>query len=83
MVRWIAELIRQGNVYLAELWGFYEGLKYVRRLKFHYAELHIDSMIVVRTIIWEFERVFFSGEDSSANCFGLKVVVKYSYREAN
>jgi hypothetical protein len=50
---------------------------------FHYAELHIVSMIVVRTIIWEFERVFFSGEDSSANCFGLKVVVKYSYREAN
>ncbi|PNY15890.1 histone H2A [Trifolium pratense] len=45
-----AKFIDQGNMYVAELWGVLEGLKYAKKLNFHRVELHIDSMVVVKAI---------------------------------
>ncbi|MCI40979.1 ribonuclease H protein, partial [Trifolium medium] len=38
------------NVFVAELWGVYEGLRHVYRMGFKKVELHIDSEAVVSVL---------------------------------
>ncbi|MCI24591.1 putative non-LTR retroelement reverse transcriptase [Trifolium medium] len=83
-----ANFIGQGNAYLAELWGVFEGLKIARNLKFSAVELNVDSREVVNVIRGE------GGGNLQGSALVYKirrllkkldweVVVHHSYREAN
>jgi ribonuclease HI len=41
-----AKRIGMRGVYMAKLWGVYEGLRYARELGFHAVELNVDSLVV-------------------------------------
>jgi hypothetical protein len=75
------------SVYVAELWGGSEDLRYARRLRFILIELNVDSLDVAKTLL--------DGEDVSTINRSLvqkitrllqmmwEVKVQHSYCEAN
>ncbi|MCI08269.1 putative non-LTR retroelement reverse transcriptase [Trifolium medium] len=82
-----AKCIGRCNAYLAELWGVFEGLKYVKRLGFRAVEVNVDSLMVAN--------ILNSNQEGSPMGRALvtkiralteldwEVVVRHSYCEAN
>jgi ribonuclease HI len=82
-----AKRIGKCSAYMAELWGVYEGLRYVRRLGFQAIEVEIDSSLVVN-ILNSNKIGSIMGSSLVAKIRRLlqmdcEVVVRHSYRETN
>ncbi|MCI08973.1 ribonuclease H protein, partial [Trifolium medium] len=82
-----AKFIGKGNAYIAKLWGVLEVLLLARRLNFKAVELHVDSLVVIKTISED-------GRGSRIRSVLVKkirqliqldweVVVHHAYRESN
>jgi ribonuclease HI len=75
------------NAFIAEMWGVFEGLRYVRRMGFTKVELNVDSIAVVQVIK---KGSLQSGPGSTLAkqiwrmlALDWEVQVNYVYREAN
>jgi ribonuclease HI len=75
------------NAFIAEMWGVFEGLRYVRRMGFTKVELNVDSIAVVQVIK---KGSLQSGPGSTLAkqiwrmlALDWEVEVNYVYREAN
>ena len=83
-----AKRIGKCSAYMAELWGVYEGFRYVRRLGFQAIEVEVDSSLVVN-ILNSNKNGSIMGSSLVAKIHHLlqmmdcEVVVHHSYQETN
>jgi ribonuclease HI len=82
-----SKLIGRGDVYIAELWGVFEGLKLAKRMNFDKVEVRIDARVVLEDIVHK-KASNICGKTLVGRICQLmehewEVVFKHSYREAN
>jgi len=82
-----AKRIGKCSAYMAELWGVYEGLRYIRRLGFQAIEVEVDSSLVVNILNSNKNGSIMGSSVVAKICrllhMDCEVVVCHSYRETN
>jgi ribonuclease HI len=87
MDSWFQKIHWKREVYIAELWGVFEGINLARRMNFSKAEVRIDSIGVVNDITHKKASKMYGRALVGRICemleYDWEVVFKHSYRETD